>query len=37
MPFDMAEHLDWAGITLIERSGTDMATVTVHYGSSVGC
>ena len=33
MPFDMAEHLDWAGITLIERSGTDMATVTVHYGS----
>ena len=33
MPFDMAEHLDWAGITLIERSGADMATVTVHYGS----
>lgn len=33
MPFNMAEHLDWAGITLIERSGADMATVTVHYGS----
>ena len=33
MPFDMAEHLDWAGITLIERGGADMATVTVHYGS----
>lgn len=33
MPFDMAEYLDWAGITLIERSGADMATVTVHYGS----
>ena len=33
MPFDMAEHLDWAGITLIERSGADTATVTVHYGS----
>ncbi len=33
MPFDMAEHLDWAGITLIERSGADMAMVTVHYGS----
>ena len=33
MPFDMAEHLDWAGITLIECNGTDMVTVTVHYGS----
>ena len=33
MPFDMAEHLDWAGITLIERSGADTATLTVHYGS----
>mgnify|MGYP000396939306 FL=1 len=33
MPLDMAEHLDWAGITLIERSGADKATVTVHYGS----
>lgn len=33
MPFDMAEHLDWAGVTLIERGGADTATLTVHYGS----
>lgn len=33
MPLDTAECLDWAGIISIDPTGTDMATVTVRYGS----
>lgn len=33
MPLDMAGRLDWAGIISIDPTGTDMATVTVRYGS----
>ena len=33
MPLDMAGHLDWAGITSIDRAGEDKAVVTVRYTS----
>ena len=35
MPSNLADRLDWAGITSVTQAGEDTAIVSVHYTSEV--